>query len=214
MGVPRMTILCLCREEPDWKLIPGYADAFRRRGMEFFCVSGSLSLDATLDEVLRTRPDPPSATFHFESAHSLFPTGLEKSQIPTIRFHPDTYAFTPRRIGWSMVFDHAAVFHPGYVEQFAAAGPPAAFLPHHAVRSDFFRWSRPAPRIRSRLGPPDQRLLLHRALAVAPETRKRISYQPEWHAASPPSIPIPPTHSQPAPHANSAMLLDKVFARQ
>ena len=164
MGVPRMTILCLCREEHDWKLIPGYADALRRRGIELFCGSGSISLDATLYEVLRTRPDPPSASFHFESAHPLFPTGLEKSQIPTIPFSPDTYAFTPRRIRWSAVFDHAAVFHPGYVEQFAAAGHPAAFRPHHAA------WS--------------------------------------------PSILIPPTHSQPAPHANSAVLLDKVFARQ
>jgi carbamoyltransferase len=30
-----MTILCLCREQHHWKLIPGYADAFRRHGIEF-----------------------------------------------------------------------------------------------------------------------------------------------------------------------------------
>src|SRR5579859_3266405 len=133
-----MTILCLCREEHHWKLIPGYADAFRRRGIEFFCVSDSIRFDAPLVEVLRTCPNAPSAIFHFESAHPLFPIGLEKSQIPTVCFHPDTYAFTQRRIRWSMVFDHAAVFHPGYVEQFAAAGHPGAFLLPHAVRSDFF----------------------------------------------------------------------------
>lgn len=133
-----MTILCLCREEHHWKLIPGYADAFRRRGIEFFCVSDSIPFDAPLDEILRTCPSPPSAIFHFESAHPLFPVGLEKSAIPTVCFHPDTYAFTQRRIRWAMVFDHAAVFHPGYVEQFAAAGHPGAFLLPHAVRSDFF----------------------------------------------------------------------------
>ena len=136
-----MTILCLCREEHHWKLIPGYADAFRRRGIEFFCVSDLIPFDASLDEVLRTCPNPASAIFHFESAHPLFPRDLEKSQIPTICFHPDTYAFTQRRIRWSMVFDHAAVFHPGYVEQFAAAGHPGAFLLPHAVRSDFFAGS-------------------------------------------------------------------------
>ena len=37
---------------------------------------------------------------------------------------------------------------------------------------------------------------------------------PESHAASAPSIFIPPTDSRPAPHANSAMLPDTVFARQ
>lgn len=136
-----MTILCLCREEHHWKLIPGYADAFRRRGIEFFCVSDSVPFDASLDEVLRTCPNPASAIFHFESAHPLFPIDLEKSEIPTICFHPDTYAFTQRRIRWSMVFDHAAVFHPGYVEQFAAAGHSGAFLLPHAVRSDFFAGS-------------------------------------------------------------------------
>jgi len=62
-----MTILCLCCEQHHWKLIPGYADAFRRRGIEFFCVD-----DAGLEEVLRTCPKAPSAIFHFESAQPAF----------------------------------------------------------------------------------------------------------------------------------------------
>ena len=133
-----MTILCLCREEHHWKLIPGYAEAFRRRGIEFACVEDSVPLDAPLVEVVRSSGTAPSAIFHFESAHPLFPAGLEKSEIPTVCFHPDTYAFTARRIRWSSVFDHAAVFHPGYAERFAAAGHPGAFLLPHAVRREFF----------------------------------------------------------------------------
>ena len=133
-----MTILCLCREEHHWKLIPGYAAAFRRRGIDFFCVDDSILFDAPLDDVLRICPTTPSAIFHFESAHPLFPIGLEHSEIPTVCFHPDTYAFTQRRIHWSSVFDHAAVFHPGYEDRFARAGHPGAFLLPHAVRREFF----------------------------------------------------------------------------
>ena len=133
-----MTILCLCREEHHWKLIPGYAEAFRRRGIEFFCAEDSIPFDASLDDVLRQCSNPPSAIFHFESAHPLFPIGLERAEIPTMCFHPDTYAFTERRIRWSSVFDHAAVFHPGYEERFARGGHPGAFLLPHAVRREFF----------------------------------------------------------------------------
>jgi hypothetical protein len=120
-----MTSLCLCRGQHHWKLLPGYADAFRRRGIEFFCVDDSIPLDAPLEDVLQTCPGTPSTNFDFESAHPLFPIRLERSEIPTVCFHPDTYAFTERRIHWSAVFDHAAV-HPG------------AFLLPHAVRKDFF----------------------------------------------------------------------------
>ncbi len=131
-------ILCLCREEHEWKLIPAYADAFRRGGIEFFCVDDAIPFDASLDDILRTCPDKPSAILHFESAHPLFPIGLERSKIPTVCFHTDTYAFTSRRIKWSSVFDLVAVFHPGYVERFVAAGHPGAFLLPHAVRREFF----------------------------------------------------------------------------
>src|SRR5258707_6006094 len=131
-----MMILCLCLEEHEWKLIPAYADAFRRRGIQFFCVDDAIPFDASLDDVLRTCPDKPSAILHFESAHPLFPIGLERSEIPTVCFHADTYAFTERRIRWSSVFDHVAVFHPGYVERFTAPGEPGTFFLPYAVQRD------------------------------------------------------------------------------
>jgi hypothetical protein len=44
-----MTILCLCREEHDWKMIPAYADAFRSHGVDFFCVNDAIPFEASLD---------------------------------------------------------------------------------------------------------------------------------------------------------------------
>jgi hypothetical protein len=67
-----MTILCLCREQHHWKLIPGYADAFRRRGIEFFWVDDSIPFDAPHEDVLQTCPGTPSTIFHFESTHPPF----------------------------------------------------------------------------------------------------------------------------------------------
>jgi hypothetical protein len=77
-----MTILCLCREQHHWNLIPGYADAFRSRGIEFFCVDDSIPFDAPLEDVLQTCPGTPSMIFHFESAQPLFAIGLERSADP------------------------------------------------------------------------------------------------------------------------------------
>ncbi len=133
-----MTILCLCREEHHWKLIPGYAAAFRARGIDFVCVGEGVSLDTPLDQIVRDCPARPSAIFHFESVWPLLPQGLLHSDIPTVCFQADTYAFTRRRIRWSFLFDYAAVFHPGYDRLFIRAGHPGAFLLPHAVRRDFY----------------------------------------------------------------------------
>ncbi len=133
-----MTILCLCREEHHWKLIPGYAAAFRSRGIEFVCVEESIPLDTPLEAILRTCRTHPSWVFHFESAWPLLPQGLAQSEIPTVCFHPDTYAFTRNRIRWSFLFDHVAVFHPGFDQVFIRAGHPGAFLLPHAVRREFY----------------------------------------------------------------------------
>jgi len=74
----------------------------------------------------------------FESGLPLLPEGIEKSEIPTVCFHPDIYAFTRKRIRWSYLFDQVAVYHPGYEKIFAEAGHPGAFVLPHAVRRDFY----------------------------------------------------------------------------
>jgi hypothetical protein len=51
--------------------------------------------------------------------------------MPTACFQIDTYAYTRKRIAWSMLFDLVFVFHPGYDTKFRAAGHPGArFIPH------------------------------------------------------------------------------------
>jgi hypothetical protein len=83
-----MTILCLCRQAHHCKPIPGYSEAFRNLGIEFWCADNSIAFDAPLNGVLRSCPRAPSAIFHRESAYPLFPIGLEHSEIPTMCFHP------------------------------------------------------------------------------------------------------------------------------
>ena len=133
-----MLILCLCPERYHWKLIPGYAAAFRRRGIEFFCAPDTLPFDTPLEQILELAPERPSWIFHFESGLPLLPQGLESSPIPTVCFHADTYAFTHKRIRWSNLFDHVVVFHPGFDSVFVRAGHPGAFLLPHAVRTELF----------------------------------------------------------------------------
>jgi Glycosyl transferases group 1 len=131
-------LLCLCQPQDHWKLIPGYVEAFRRKGYEMFCVGGDIPLDMPLSEIVKSCPRPPSAVLHFDSALPLLPDGVAQSDIPTVCFHPDTYAFTERRLRWSFLFDHVATFHPGYDTLFQSKGHPGAFLLPHAVRREFF----------------------------------------------------------------------------
>jgi hypothetical protein len=133
-----MTVLCLCREDNHRKLIPGYASAFRARGIPFLCVDWAPPFDSSLERIVRHYPEKPSWIFHFESDFPLLPEGLVYSDIPTVCFQVDTYTFTQRRMRWSSLFDHVAVSHPGYEKRFQKDGHPSAFLLSHAVRRDLF----------------------------------------------------------------------------
>jgi hypothetical protein len=133
-----MTILCLCEEDNHRKLIPGYASAFRALGISFCCVDWSPPLDSRVEDILCHCPEKPDCVFHFESVFPLLPEGLVRSEIPTVCFQVDTYTYTKRRIRWSSLFDHVAVFHPGYEKRFRQGGHPGAFLLPHAVRRELF----------------------------------------------------------------------------
>ncbi len=133
-----MVILSLCREEHHWKLIPGYAAALDRRGIQFVCPEEPIVPNAPLESFLRACPQAPTWIFHFECNRAILPDGLVHSEIPTVYFDVDTYVYTHRRMRWDTLFDHVAVFHPGYDDQFRRAGHPGAFLLPHAVRHEFF----------------------------------------------------------------------------
>lgn len=133
-----MRVLCLCEEDNHRKLIPGYARAFRAKGIPFDCVDWAPPFDSSLEEIVRHCPEKPSWIFHFESVFPLLPEGLVRSAIPTVCFQIDTYTYTERRMRWSSLFDHVAVFHPGYEKRFRQGGHPGAFLLPHAVSRESF----------------------------------------------------------------------------
>ena len=131
--------LVLCRPpEDEWKILPGYVEALNRKGCEVFAVPKNLAMDVPLAEILKICPRPPAAILQLITARPLLPDGLATSTAPTICLHPDTYAFTERRIRWSFLFDHAAVYHPGYDTRFREGGHPSVFVSPFAVRQQSF----------------------------------------------------------------------------
>lgn len=66
------------------------------------------------------------------------PEGIESVAAPTAVFHIDTYVTPVRRRRWSPMYDYAFVFHPGYDQEFRAAGVPGARLLPHAAERDLF----------------------------------------------------------------------------
>lgn len=133
-----MLILCLCRELHNWKLLPSYAEAFRRRGCEFQYLDIDTPFDAPLEKLIADSPAVPDLIMHFDSGWPLLPSGLAESAIPTMRFDVDTHMFLKRRMRWASLFDMASVCHAGYEKIFQEHGHPGAFLLGHAARPDFF----------------------------------------------------------------------------
>ncbi len=66
------------------------------------------------------------------------PEGIESAAAPTAVFHIDTYVTPERRMRCSAMYDYAFTFHPGYDEEFRAAGIPGARLLPHAAERDLF----------------------------------------------------------------------------
>lgn len=133
-----MTILFLCPKEELRHRLASYAQAFRKRGIRVVCVAKSFPFNVNLQDCLELCPERPSFILHPEAASSYLPLGLTEVDIPTAFFQIDTYAYTRRRIAWSMLFDHVFVFHPGYDAAFREAGHPGARFIPHAVDSELF----------------------------------------------------------------------------
>lgn len=133
-----MEILCLCREDNLTNLLAEYAREIRARGAKLTCVKWGTPYNAHITQLLTLCEETPSAILHPESDFPLLPRGLERATIQTLCFQVDTYAFTEQRLRWSALFDHVAVFHPGYAEKFRERGHPGAFLLPHAVRKGLY----------------------------------------------------------------------------
>jgi len=134
-----MLILCLAPEDSSWIMLPPYASAFRKRGVEIQFLDWSVPLDSSLESLLSRLPKTPDYLFFPECAFPLLPEGILQSPIPAIRLDVDTYAFTQRRIRWSSLFDHVAVCHPGFEERFCRSNShPGTVLLPHAVHREYF----------------------------------------------------------------------------
>lgn len=136
-----MNILYLCREPDSWDhKEPGlFARAFRRCGVNLVCPADGFPTNGNIQALLDQCQQIPNMIVWLESARAILPKGLEKVKIPTISFQSDTYAYTRRRIRWSMLFDYAVVFHPGFEVQFRNAGHPRVITWSHAADPELFR---------------------------------------------------------------------------
>jgi hypothetical protein len=94
--------------------------------------------NGALQDCLRLCSERPILILHPESDMPYLPWGLAMVDIRTACFQVDTYAFTRRRITWSMLYDQAIVFHPEYPAIFQNAGHPNTVFFAHAVETDFF----------------------------------------------------------------------------
>jgi len=132
-----MTILVLLKEEGIAREGSAYLRAFRRRGERAVSVHANFPPNGNLSQLLEACPEPPALILHPEDL-PLMPRGLTEVNIPTACFQIDTYAYTRKRIAWSMLFDLVFVFHPGYDTAFRTAGHPGAHFIPHAIEPSLF----------------------------------------------------------------------------
>jgi hypothetical protein len=132
-----MTILVLRREEGIHRDWAAYIRAICRSGERVVGVHASFPPNGDISELLDRCPERPALILHPEYI-PIMPRGLTSVSIPTACFQIDTYAYTRRRIAWSMLFDLVFVFHPAYDTEFRTAGHPGAHFIPHAIEPSFF----------------------------------------------------------------------------
>jgi hypothetical protein len=133
-----MTILFLCREDDLQGISLHYTLALRRRGVHSIFVEPGFPLDGHIRHLLERCPERPLLILHPESGFPLLPWGLTEVCVPTACFQIDTYAYTHRRIRWSMLFDYAVLFHPHFESGFRAAGHPRPLTLPFGVDRELF----------------------------------------------------------------------------
>jgi len=133
-----MNILFLCRRKDLGFGQESLARALAKRGVRVHCVEDDTEPDDDITKLLGRLKERPSLILQPELDFPLLPQGLVDIDIPTACLQIDTYAYTERRIRWSMLFDHPIVFHPGYQELFERAGHPGVVTFYHAACRDLF----------------------------------------------------------------------------
>jgi hypothetical protein len=133
-----MNILYLCRQKDMGWGQAALARALERRGVRISCLEDNARLDSDVRMLAAACSERPSLILHPELNFPILPHGLAEIDIPTACLQIDTYAYTQRRIKWSMLFDYPIVYHPGYRERFLQAGHLGAVEFFHAADRKLF----------------------------------------------------------------------------
>ena len=132
------TFLMLSRRtESPWFGWP-YEAAFERAGIDLFYIPEGIPADSDIDALLALCPQRPSLIIRPECTRFPLPPGLTRVDIPTAAENEDVYAYTGRRISWSMLFDYPLLYHAGFAEQFRAAGHPRPIEMPQALKQGLF----------------------------------------------------------------------------
>ncbi len=133
-----MNILLLCRRRDIGWGQASLVRAFEKRGVQLTYLNDDARCDQDISKLVDSCAERPSLILHPELNFPAMPAGLERIGILTACFQIDTYAYTKRRIRWSMLFDHPIVFHPEYEAQFRKAGHQGVMTMYHAASREFF----------------------------------------------------------------------------
>jgi hypothetical protein len=107
-----------------------YGSALARLGACLSYLDEDTPPNATIQDLVKRCPARPDLIYLPDLHRTPIPSGLTTIDIPTLNVNEDTYAYTDRRVRWSMLFDYTLVFHPGFEDRFRAAGHPRPmFLP-------------------------------------------------------------------------------------
>lgn len=117
-----MHVLWLSREDEFMREIKGLALALQRAGYGLTCLEPDTDPDVHIKDLIEKCPENPSLIVHPEPWVPVLPRGLTEVAIPTVGIQCDVYAFTHRRLLYSMLFDYVAILHPGFEKLFQDAG--------------------------------------------------------------------------------------------
>ena len=133
-----MHVLWLSREDELMREIKGLAVALQRVGYSLTCLEPDTRPDVHINDLIKKCPETPSLIVHPEPWVPILPRGLTEVAIPTVGIQCDVYAFTHRRLLYSMLFDYVAILHPGFEKIFQDAGHSRTITLPFAADPDYF----------------------------------------------------------------------------
>jgi glycosyl transferase family 1 len=133
-----MHVLWLSREDEFLREIKGLTLAFRRAGYSLTCLEPDTRPDVDIGDLIKKCPEAPSLIVHPEPWVPVLPRGLTEVAIPTVGIQCDVYAFTHRRLLYSMLFDYVPILHPGFEKVFQDAGHSRTITLPFAADPDYF----------------------------------------------------------------------------